>query len=365
MMKILMRLFLMGGILFIFQCIEVKNASAQLTENQLLPIIKPILQSVLDTENEVRQTGDVDTALNKRTLDDAEKAVIKDDLKDIKRSKEFLSLRKIKGSLINFKTDLLKVNSFSIKNNKVLVEINVKDTADIDDPDLKSQNLKYGQVKKLQFEFDLKNLKPKLTSKKWVDPPQSFKYDSFTPLTTESAPLNTDEYLNNISQSTANTSSSLVYTSPLSILLEISRIKIQYPTKELLPTLLAQATTLNRSAMKNYITQWVYDRNPSYRNYGNDCTNFASQVLEAGGWKRVGNPSSGATNNNYWWTTPPSNLIPPKQSNSWTVAPDLYQFINASSRAVPTSSASLLNTGDFIFMDFGDGNGIGSISPLR
>lgn len=294
-------------------------------------------------------------------MDDTEKAAIKDDLKEIKRIKDFISLRKIKGGLFNSKTDILKLSNFSVKNNKVSVEVNVKDSAEIDDPDLKSQNLKFGQLKTLYFEFNLKNLKPKLTSKKWIDPPESFKYDSFTPLVTDSTPLNTDEYINSISQGQINTSSSLIYASPLSVHIEAWKGNIQYPysTKgKVKPSLFAQATVLNRSAMMAYVSKWVYSRNPSYRSYTNDCTNFVSQVLEAGGWKRAGNPSNGATNNNYWWTTPPSNIIPPNQSNSWTIAPELYQYINASYRAIPTSSASQLGNGDVIFLDPGDGNGI-------
>lgn len=41
----------------------------------------------------------------------------------------------------------------------------------------------------------------------------------------------------------------------------------------------------NYSAASNYALQWAYSRNPAYINFTNDCTNFASQALRAGGWK--------------------------------------------------------------------------------
>ncbi|MEV7606770.1 amidase domain-containing protein [Paenarthrobacter sp. NPDC089322] len=40
----------------------------------------------------------------------------------------------------------------------------------------------------------------------------------------------------------------------------------------------------NYGAMTSYATSWAYGRNSAYRQFGNDCQNFVSQSLRAGGW---------------------------------------------------------------------------------
>ena len=40
----------------------------------------------------------------------------------------------------------------------------------------------------------------------------------------------------------------------------------------------------NYTAMYNYALQYWDNYNPAYRGFGNDCTNFISQIMEAGGW---------------------------------------------------------------------------------
>jgi hypothetical protein len=60
------------------------------------------------------------------------------------------------------------------------------------------------------------------------------------------------------------------------------------------------------SAAASYAATWALSRNPAYRNFSpDDCTNFISQVLYAGGWQYV--------NNFYydWWYNPDT------QSLSW------------------------------------------------
>ena len=56
----------------------------------------------------------------------------------------------------------------------------------------------------------------------------------------------------------------------------------------------------NYQAMMDYAYNWAYGRNSAYPNYGNDCTNFVSQAMEAGGWAETGgfrwDDSPGGTN---------------------------------------------------------------------
>ncbi|WP_426004861.1 amidase domain-containing protein [Paenarthrobacter sp. NyZ202] len=40
--------------------------------------------------------------------------------------------------------------------------------------------------------------------------------------------------------------------------------------------------------MVNYARYWAFGRNGAYRQFGNDCQNFVSQSLNAGGWQHVG-----------------------------------------------------------------------------
>lgn len=62
----------------------------------------------------------------------------------------------------------------------------------------------------------------------------------------------------------------------------------------------------NRAAAKAYSDQWALARNSEYPNWGNDCQNFASQVLLAGGY-----PTNGSTESqcdpSVWWK--PYNLF--------------------------------------------------------
>jgi hypothetical protein len=358
------------GILAASSLLLGKDTFAQASNDEILSIMKLIV----DAENEVRQTGDLESVLIKlKTLDDSEKAVLRKELLEIKQQKNFLRSR-VKGKelLKDFKTSLLDIVDKQQKDNKILIDIKSKDEAAIDDPELQAQKFnQYSEAKTLRFEFNVINGKPKLASKKWIDPPESFKYDTFSKITPTTAPANIDEYLDSLSTESKrkgariqlpSSSSIMPFKTLISFNFEKMLSQNIFSTIPLVlissPDLVAQSAVLNRSAMKNYIITWVYSRNSAYRSYDNDCTNFASQILEAGGWKRVGDQSKDPKDSQWWYTTSPSNLIPPNQSESWTVAPVNYQFINRSGRATPVNSVSQLNTGDIIHLDFGNGNGI-------
>jgi hypothetical protein len=55
------------------------------------------------------------------------------------------------------------------------------------------------------------------------------------------------------------------------------------------------------SAMTNYAIRHANDYNPNYRAYGNDCTNFISQVMQAGRWDYVGSGILDRTDPDKWF----------------------------------------------------------------
>jgi hypothetical protein len=78
--------------------------------------------------------------------------------------------------------------------------------------------------------------------------------------------------------------------------------------------------TYNREAAVSYALQWWNNANPAYRNFGNnDCTNFVSQCLYAGGW-----PMRGW---NKWSLSHWFYYSGYYYSNTWTVADDFSKFL--------------------------------------
>jgi len=79
-----------------------------------------------------------------------------------------------------------------------------------------------------------------------------------------------------------------------------------------------------RDAAVAYAHRWAYDRNPAFYNYdniGGDCTNFASQVLLAGGAEMDYTPTFG------WYYIDANNKAP-----AWTGVEYLYRFLTSSDR---------------------------------
>ncbi|WP_186763175.1 amidase domain-containing protein [Lentzea tibetensis] len=78
-------------------------------------------------------------------------------------------------------------------------------------------------------------------------------------------------------------------------------------------------------AMAEYAKRYVYSSNPAYRTYDQDCTNFISQAMRAGGWEPVDGDrtSNGAWYYGNWtWTT----------SYTWAGAENWYWFATGSGR---------------------------------
>jgi hypothetical protein len=117
-----------------------------------------------------------------------------------------------------------------------------------------------------------------------------------------------------------------------------------------------QVTTLagyNYTAMVNYADQyWYYYNTDSYRPYTNDCTNFISQIMYAGGWQYAGTDLAQEDSRRWdygWfeWTT----------SYTWAAAHNWNQFAIGSGRTYRLSYTSDLLLADVLQIDFDrDGN---------
>ena len=105
----------------------------------------------------------------------------------------------------------------------------------------------------------------------------------------------------------------------------------------------------NRREAVRYAERWWNDYNPIYNKFTDNCTNFISQCLHAGGapMNRTGQKSKG------WWTEGAS------WSLSWTVAHSLRWYLSGSTsglRGEEKATAQELQPGDVICYDFtGDG----------
>jgi hypothetical protein len=103
------------------------------------------------------------------------------------------------------------------------------------------------------------------------------------------------------------------------------------------------------SAMANYAITWAYGRNPAYRSFSNDCTNFISQAVYAGGWTMV---SGWYQSNDVWWY----NSL--NQSYTWAGAENWYWFATGSGRTYILSNVWYMGLADVLQLDFDRDNNI-------
>ncbi|MEC0250606.1 amidase domain-containing protein [Bacillus halotolerans] len=110
-----------------------------------------------------------------------------------------------------------------------------------------------------------------------------------------------------------------------------------------------RAFQYDRLGAVQYAEKYWNKRNPAYKNFSDNCTNFISQCLRAGGAPMRGHPNRGSG----WWMKQSS------WSYSWTVAHSMKMYLTNSKaglRAVRVKSADELVPGDVICYDFeGDG----------
>lgn len=79
----------------------------------------------------------------------------------------------------------------------------------------------------------------------------------------------------------------------------------------------------NRDAAKTYADNYYQNYNWYYRDFGNDCTNFVSQCINAGF-----NGTQDTSGNNKWFYTWPGQILNIGYSASWDSAPDSINYWN-------------------------------------
>jgi hypothetical protein len=128
----------------------------------------------------------------------------------------------------------------------------------------------------------------------------------------------------------------------------------------------------NGNTAANYADQWATQHNSNYPQFGSDCTNFVSQAMHTGGYSYVGNWGSTTNDRNWyvdyvWWAP----WWPWQNSNSWSVASDLKQFLYldlpggfdwGTWQGNQYSGLSGVNQGDLLFFDWGQGLGISHVT---
>lgn len=104
----------------------------------------------------------------------------------------------------------------------------------------------------------------------------------------------------------------------------------------------------DRMKAVQYAERWWNEFNPAYYKFTDDCTNYISQCLHAGGIPMWGAPNK----NKGWWIRGKS------WSYTWTTAHSLYHLLKAGNaiRTKQVKTAKELNLGDILCIDFeGDG----------
>lgn len=105
----------------------------------------------------------------------------------------------------------------------------------------------------------------------------------------------------------------------------------------------------DREAAVRYANEWWNGRNPAFPSFDDDCTNYISQCLLAGGAPMHGYPNRESG----WW------MRGGVWSFSWSVAHSLRWYLASSKKGLTArqvKSAEELTLGDVIAYDFqGDG----------
>ena len=244
----------------------------------------------------------------------------------------------------DFQTEL-KINNTQIQGNQAIVDAieHTKIGLDSGGDPLTPKYTEYYQDRRLGF--NLENGQWKLTSNEVVNAPASQKLPPGLPLIDSSleSTLQDDNQPENTLLADAGSKlkslSSLKQTSNfLNLPNELKRFNFA-------PQLIANAT-LNRQSIVNYANQYWSSKNynPNYRRFNNnDCTNFVSQAVRAGGWRDV---SGSSTSSSAWWYNSST------QSQTWTVAHSWYLFTRNRPRATLVKNVLDLQPGDILQADW-------------
>lgn len=141
-------------------------------------------------------------------------------------------------------------------------------------------------------------------------------------------------------QSTALTHSKTIESSPTDLLndiknVTIGEIKEQITNEETKNSKLAKSTfattaSYSVSNAKAYAATWYNGRNPAFPVFTNDCTNFTSQILFAGGMKMNFDVYSG------WYANTSDNSV------SWSAVPEFFTYWSQRKTTVTSSSKSTI-----------------------
>jgi hypothetical protein len=104
-----------------------------------------------------------------------------------------------------------------------------------------------------------------------------------------------------------------------------------------------QTAYYNGSAAASYAYTWALSRNPAYRSFAADCTNFVSQAVRAGNWWDV---SGWYLSMEAWWY----NYL--NQSRPWVNAHYWYLFTYSRPRGYIARYFNQMQIGDILQMDF-------------
>lgn len=104
----------------------------------------------------------------------------------------------------------------------------------------------------------------------------------------------------------------------------------------------------DRDSASNYATEYANDPNSDYVTASNDCTNFVSQCLKAGGWGTDYGWYKSRTR--AWWYTGGR----PTWSWTWANADYLHDYITASGRGESISNIWDMWYGDILLYDWQD-----------
>ncbi len=114
--------------------------------------------------------------------------------------------------------------------------------------------------------------------------------------------------------------------------------------------------TYNKTAAANYALKYAMTGNTaSYRTYGNDCTNFISQCLAAGGWTGTGSALSRTSNTTWFY----SSLGESFTTYTWAGAHNHYFFHKETARSTAGAYVSSLRLGDIMQVSFSNDGHIG------
>jgi hypothetical protein len=107
------------------------------------------------------------------------------------------------------------------------------------------------------------------------------------------------------------------------------------------------ASGYNYAAMANYAVKWANDFNGAYPRWNNDCTNFVSQCMLAGGWSQITAGYFSRSDYKYWWVDGGST-----SSYSWSGAQHWRNFAWYRGRYTALSSIWNLSVGDVLGWDW-------------